>query len=439
MKNNLVKRLLCAAIVSSMCITNSAVALAHTEEQKTALYEGKEITVTVSDDIVIFEDGTTIPLCEFTGEFIGEEIKDEAVQAPETGPAPVPEGTEDGSVTAGESGKGETAAEPGEGETAAEPDGNGTAGEPEEDGTAGEPNGEVISAKPNEKATSREPDKEIPAVEPEEDKGKVSLESGEEEKSPVYMAPSVTAGIGFYIDELEEKYHLTFEDEFADVVSEIEEEFEAEFAGEAEKAAEKDEAAEPELDEAEEDSEEEDETFRFRNWQDVLAIYLLNERKSDEDEYIMDASDKSGIAYVFAQMNEGALVDGELVVDAKYVDDYMEEKEDILEEDERDFIKKYTSADCGLLCAAATGIRGFITESLGEDISEERAKVVEAAYSLVGKVAYFWGGKVFGNRMGSKMGESGSGYSRRQYFNRLYPELWSGLQRLCDMGIYQWI
>lgn len=86
----------------------------------------------------------------------------------------------------------------------------------------------------------------------------------------------------------------------------------------------------------------------------------------------MNREDKDGLAELFAQMNTA-------VPEA--------EKKD------REFLEKYTSANCALLCAASTRSRGFITASLGEEVSLERAKVVEAAYSLVGKVPYFWGGK----------------------------------------------
>ena len=49
--------------------------------------------------------------------------------------------------------------------------------------------------------------------------------------------------------------------------------------------------------------------------------------------------------------------------------------------------------DCKLLCAVVTAANGFVRESVGDDVSEERVNVISAAYSLVGKVGYFWGGK----------------------------------------------
>ena len=59
----------------------------------------------------------------------------------------------------------------------------------------------------------------------------------------------------------------------------------------------------------------------------------------------------------------------------------------------RDSLKKYVETDCKLLCAVVTAANGFVRESVGDDVSEERVNVISAAYSLVGKVGYFWGGK----------------------------------------------
>lgn len=44
-------------------------------------------------------------------------------------------------------------------------------------------------------------------------------------------------------------------------------------------------------------------------------------------------------------------------------------------------------------CATVTAAKGFVRQSVGDDVSEERVNVIAAAYSLVGKVGYFWGGK----------------------------------------------
>ena len=58
-------------------------------------------------------------------------------------------------------------------------------------------------------------------------------------------------------------------------------------------------------------------------------------------------------------------------------------------------LRKYSSVDCGVLCAVVSQAPGIIRGTLGNDISRERAAIVTAAYSLVGKVGYFWGGKSY--------------------------------------------
>ena len=61
--------------------------------------------------------------------------------------------------------------------------------------------------------------------------------------------------------------------------------------------------------------------------------------------------------------------------------------------DQRAVLKKYTETDCSLLCAVVTAAKGFVRESVGDSVSEERVNVITSAYSLIGKVGYFWGGK----------------------------------------------
>ncbi|MDO5541154.1 MAG: NlpC/P60 family protein [Eubacteriales bacterium] len=56
-------------------------------------------------------------------------------------------------------------------------------------------------------------------------------------------------------------------------------------------------------------------------------------------------------------------------------------------------IEKYASTECLQLCAIASAAPQIVRASVGNDISEERVRIVTAAYSLVGKVGYFWGGK----------------------------------------------
>ena len=71
---------------------------------------------------------------------------------------------------------------------------------------------------------------------------------------------------------------------------------------------------------------------------------------------------------------------------------YYIKKNKIAKKD-RTILKKYVETDCKLLCAVVTAANGFVRESVGDDVSEERVNVISAAYLLVGKVGYFWGGK----------------------------------------------
>jgi len=64
-----------------------------------------------------------------------------------------------------------------------------------------------------------------------------------------------------------------------------------------------------------------------------------------------------------------------------------------ISKNDRSLLKKYTETDCKLLCATVTAAKGFVRQSVGDNVSEERVDVISAAYSLVGKVGYFWGGK----------------------------------------------
>ena len=68
-------------------------------------------------------------------------------------------------------------------------------------------------------------------------------------------------------------------------------------------------------------------------------------------------------------------------------------KQNNIAQDKRSILKKYTETDCKLLCAIVTDAKGFVRQSVGDDVSEERVNVITAAYSLVGEVGYFWGGK----------------------------------------------
>ncbi|WP_416388637.1 C40 family peptidase [Marvinbryantia formatexigens] len=58
-------------------------------------------------------------------------------------------------------------------------------------------------------------------------------------------------------------------------------------------------------------------------------------------------------------------------------------------------IESYASTQCLQLCAIASAAPQIVRAAVGDDVSEARVRIVTAAYSLVGKVGYFWGGKSF--------------------------------------------
>ncbi len=523
MKRKVVMKLLCVTIVSAMLVANTSVLSASDGVTRTVIYQSQEIQVTVTADSVILPDGQVIPLSEFTGQFLDNpqpaqpETTEESqtpTQQPEVPEQPGGDNTNEGGETPtepetpggetpeGENPEGETPeGETPEGETpeGENPEGETPEGEtPEEETPEGEtPEGENPEGENPEGET---PEEENPGTdtgegnESQEDgsgesETDSSAETGEEDSAedkaeslpPQYLAgipeeepdsgsaktfsaedltPQITPGGGFYLDELEDDYRLTFGEDFQDVVKEIEDEFlngkdtaqEENSEEEAEQSqtpyllkmaslAEEEEdraevlelveaaETEPELTELEETelvtleltetgltgteltdteepeaeetaskeaepSEEEKESeVVFTNWQDVLAVYLLKEYQAGADTFVMDRQDKDGLAAVFAEMNTVTEADGERIITSLTAEDYIAAHEARLSDADREFLERYTSSSCTLLCAAATGMQEFITAGLGEDVSEERARIVAAAYSLVGKVSYFWGGK----------------------------------------------
>ena len=117
---------------------------------------------------------------------------------------------------------------------------------------------------------------------------------------------------------------------------------------------------------------------------------------------------------------------------------YYIKKNNIAKED-RSVLKKYVETDCKLLCAVVTASKGFVRESVGDNVSEDRVDVITAAYSLVGKVGYFWGGKSTVIGEDPSWGSVEKVSAERQQKLRYAPCIWSGLQRLCYLGSDQWI
>ena len=200
--------------------------------------------------------------------------------------------------------------------------------------------------------------------------------------TPVYYASNIHAGKDFYLDSLKNNYHLTFSNDFASVMSAIEKEYK-----------EKNKIADATDINGSKTTTSAD-SLLVRNWQDILAVYIYQQSKDGKTEYTLDASCKDDLAKIFAEMNP-IVRDKQNITHVTYGNrkiNYYIKKNKIAKKD-RAILKKYTETDCKLLCAVVTAANGFVRESVGDDVSEERVNVISAAYSLVGKVGYFWGGK----------------------------------------------
>ena len=137
-----------------------------------------------------------------------------------------------------------------------------------------------------------------------------------------------------------------------------------------------------------------DDTLLVRNWQDILAVYIYQQSKSGKTSFTMDSSCKADLSKIFEEMNP-IVRDKQDITKVSYGNrkiNYYIKKNNIAKQD-RTVLKKYVETDCKLLCAVVTASKGFVRESVGDNVSEDRVDVIAAAYSLVGKVGYFWGGK----------------------------------------------
>ncbi len=198
----------------------------------------------------------------------------------------------------------------------------------------------------------------------------------------VYYASNLHAGKDFYLDSLKNNYNLTFSDDFATVMDEIEKEYKEK----------------NKLSDASDISGSKTTTsadsLLVRNWQDILAIYVYQQNQDGKTEFTLDSSCKKALAEIFAELNP-IVRDKQDITHVTYANrkiNYYIKKNKIAKKD-RTVLKKYVETDCKLLCAVVTAAKGFVRESVGDDVSEERVNVISAAYSLVGKVGYFWGGK----------------------------------------------
>ena len=203
--------------------------------------------------------------------------------------------------------------------------------------------------------------------------------------TPVYytsMVSNLHAGREFYLDSLKNNYQLTFSEDFASVMDQIEREYkEKNGLTDASDTRENGQTASSD-------------SLLVRNWQDILAVYVYEESQSGVKEFQMDSSSKNKLAEIFAEMNP-IVRDEENPSHVSYrnyhINTYI--KKNKIPQDQRDILKKYVETDCKLLCAVVTDAKGFVRQSVGDDVSEERVNVITAAYSLVGEGGYFWGGK----------------------------------------------
>ena len=200
--------------------------------------------------------------------------------------------------------------------------------------------------------------------------------------TPVYYASNIHAGKDFYLDSLKNNYNLTFSDDFASVMDEIEKEYK-----------EKNKVADASDVNGSKTTTSAD-SLLVRNWQDILAVYIYQQSQDGKTEFTLDSSCKKDLAKIFAELNP-IVRDKQDITHVTYANrkiNYYIKKNKIAKKD-RTILKKYVETDCKLLCAVVTAANGFVRESVGDDVSEERVNVISAAYSLVGKVGYFWGGK----------------------------------------------
>ena len=200
--------------------------------------------------------------------------------------------------------------------------------------------------------------------------------------TPVYYVSNLHAGKEFYLDSLKGNYQLTFSDDFASVMDEIETEYK-----EKNKLSD---ASDSRTDGLTTSAD----SLLVRNWQDILAVYVYEQSQKGVKEFALDASSKDELAKIFTQMNP-IVRDKDNITHVSYgnyhINNYI--KENNISQNDRGVLKKYVETDCKLLCAIVTDAKGFVRQSVGDDVSEERVNVITAAYSLVGEVGYFWGGK----------------------------------------------
>lgn len=449
MKRKIVMKVLCVSIVSAMLVSNAAVLVA-ADGMQTVIYNGQQLDATVNGEKVILPNGQIVSIhdCQFpiqqgitqtqpeskpeqTAGVL--ESDSQGTQAPSTEnkeETVLPDNVGNGEVQISDNTEGGNGTETPDNPTPETPDDNKDNEEvpetPVDPEAPVDPETPVEPEAPDNEGTVIPSDPSVKPVPDTTDTAASTTQepSKEEIKAPSFAvtAPSLKAGIGFYVDELKDTYHISFSKNFADMIAEIESEYGR--AVLAENLQKEETAGEPSVDIvtlsekqnevttaqaliSEEDAEitgeaqtpeipeftDEEAEVSIKNWQDVLAVYLMEQSRAGVKEFKIDESVKGRLAELVAQMNTSSVTEDGIVSEPQYIADYIEANADVLTDVEKEFLQTYTSPNFMLLCAAATGAEGFITESLGEDVSSERAQVVAAAYSLVGKIPYFWGGK----------------------------------------------
>ncbi|MDO4649085.1 MAG: NlpC/P60 family protein, partial [Eubacteriales bacterium] len=190
------------------------------------------------------------------------------------------------------------------------------------------------------------------------------------------------AGKEFYLNSLKDNYGLSFSDDFAKVMNEIEEEYKDKYK------------LRDVSDQKSAKTTSSEDVLLVRNWQDILAIYVYEEMLDGKSSFTLDSSAKKDLSKIFAEMNPVERNKSDITKVAygnRHINYYI--KKHNVDTDGREVLKKYTETDCKLLCAVVTASKGFVRESVGENVSEERVNVISAAYSLIGEVGYFYGGK----------------------------------------------
>ena len=203
--------------------------------------------------------------------------------------------------------------------------------------------------------------------------------------TPVYytsMVSNLHAGKEFYLNSLKANYQITFSDGFASVMEQIEKEYKEKY-----KVSDR-------CDKRADGLTSSEDSLLVYNWQDIIAIYIYEKSKEGYTEFHLNELCKDDLVRIFEELNP-IVRDKKDITRVTYANRHINYyiKEHNISKEDRELLKKYVETDCKLLCSVVTGSKGFVRQSVGEGVSEERVNVIAAAYSLVGEVGYFWGGK----------------------------------------------